>query len=499
MRHRRVDLDRAHPLADRALHAQQADAELVLHQLADRAHPAVAQVVDVVDLAAAVLDLDQVTHDGDDVLGAQHAQRVVGLEAQPHVHLDAADRRQVVALGVEEQAAEQRLGGIQGRRLARAQHPVDVEQRVLAALAAVERQGVADVGADGQVVDVEHRDLLDPRLDQPLDRLADQLVAGLGQHEAGLLVDEVARQVLADQLLVGEVQLVEALLLQLLDQPRRQLGAGLGQGGAGAGVDEVAGERLALQVLAAEPGPPALAGTVVGQLAVEGVEDGLLVETQRQQQRRHRQLAAPVDADIDEILGVELEVEPTAAVGDDAGAVEELARAVRLAPVMVEEDARAAVHLADDDALGAVDDEGAVVRHERHVAHVDVLLLDVPDASGSGLVVDVPDDQAQRHPERCRIGHAALVALLDVVLRLLELVADEIECRAVGEVLDREHRPENLLEPRQGAHRRRHVHLQEMLVGLTLHLDQVRHHRHLGNTPEALADPLLGRVRLCHR
>ena len=37
-----------HALADHALHAEQADAELVLDQLADGAHAAVAQVVDVV-------------------------------------------------------------------------------------------------------------------------------------------------------------------------------------------------------------------------------------------------------------------------------------------------------------------------------------------------------------------------------------------------------------------------------------------------------------------
>ena len=341
--------------------------------------------------------------------------------------------------------------------------------------------------------------ILDPGLDQLLDRVADQLVAGLGQHEAGLLVDQVARQVLADQILVGEVELVEPLLLELLDQVRRQLGAGLGQRLTGAGIDQVAGQGLALEVVAAELGPPALPGSGIGHLVVEGVEDRLLVETQRQQQRRHRQLAASVDAHIDEILGVELEVEPAAAIGDDAGAVQELARAVGLAAVVVEEHARAAVHLADDDALGAVDDEGAVVGHERHVAHVDVLLLDVADTARAGLVVDVPDDQPQRDAQRCRIGHAALVALLDVVLRLLELVLDEIKRGAVGEVLDREDRPEDLLEPGQGAERRSHVHLQEMLVRLPLHLDEVRHHRDFGDAPEALADALLGRVRLCHR
>ena len=68
VRHERLDLLRhAHALFDRALHADQADAVLVLHQLADRAHAAVAEVVDVVDRAAAVLELDQVADRLEDV------------------------------------------------------------------------------------------------------------------------------------------------------------------------------------------------------------------------------------------------------------------------------------------------------------------------------------------------------------------------------------------------------------------------------------------------
>ena len=260
VRHRRVDLDRAHPLAHRALHAQQADAELVLHQLADRAHAPVAEVIDVVDLAAAVLDLDQHPDDCDDVLVAQHAQRVLGLQPEAHVHLHPADRRQVVALGIEDQAAEQRLGGVQRRRLARAQHAVDVEQRLLAVLAAVERQRVADVGADREMVDVEHRDLGDAGLGQLADGLAGELVARLGQDQAGLLVDQVAAQVAADQLLGGVVDLLHALLLDLLEQAGGHLGAGLGQRLAGGGVDQVGGQLLAAQPVRAERGPPALAG-----------------------------------------------------------------------------------------------------------------------------------------------------------------------------------------------------------------------------------------------
>ena len=68
MRHERLDLLRhAHALLDGALHADQADAVLVLHQLADRADAAVAEVVDVVDRAAAVLELDEVADGLEDV------------------------------------------------------------------------------------------------------------------------------------------------------------------------------------------------------------------------------------------------------------------------------------------------------------------------------------------------------------------------------------------------------------------------------------------------
>jgi len=60
VRHQRVDLLRhAHALLDGALHADEADAILIFHQLADRAHAAVAEVIDVVDRSAAVLQLDE--------------------------------------------------------------------------------------------------------------------------------------------------------------------------------------------------------------------------------------------------------------------------------------------------------------------------------------------------------------------------------------------------------------------------------------------------------
>ena len=96
------------------------DAVLVLHQFTDRTHSAVAEIVDVVDLAAAVLQIAQRLDGLEQVVLAQHAHRVRRvLDPEAHVHLHPADRGQVVAVAVEEQAAEQRFRRLRGRRLTR--------------------------------------------------------------------------------------------------------------------------------------------------------------------------------------------------------------------------------------------------------------------------------------------------------------------------------------------------------------------------------------------
>ena len=157
------------------------------------------------------------------------------------------------------------------------------------------------------------------------------------------------------------------------------------------------------------------------------LEDFLGIHAQRLEQRRHRNLPAAIDACIDDILGVELDIEPRAAIRNDAGGEQQLARRMRLALVVVEEHARRTVHLRDDDALGTVDDEGTVHGHERDIAHVDVLLLDVLHRLGAGFLVDIEHDEAQRHLERRGVGQVALTALVNVELRRFKLVLDELQ------------------------------------------------------------------------
>ena len=93
-----LDVLGGHALANDALHAAEADAHLVLDQLADAADAAVGEVVLVVEAVAGLL-LDEVEHvadGGDDLVGTQHVG-VVGIA----VH---AALGRVVALAAEERS-----------------------------------------------------------------------------------------------------------------------------------------------------------------------------------------------------------------------------------------------------------------------------------------------------------------------------------------------------------------------------------------------------------
>jgi hypothetical protein len=106
---------------DQALRAGQAHAALVGEQLAHGADAAAAEVVDVVDDALALAQAHEVLGGGDDVGALEDALLELGLEAELLVDLVAADAAEVVALRVEEEPLEERLGVGGRRRLARAQ------------------------------------------------------------------------------------------------------------------------------------------------------------------------------------------------------------------------------------------------------------------------------------------------------------------------------------------------------------------------------------------
>ncbi len=329
-------------------------------------------------------------------------------EAELGVQLQAPDPREVVLLRVEEHVLEQRARAVERRRVARPQAAVDLDQRLFVrpdrVLLERLRQDRADLVALGE----EHLDRLDGLFVGHRDDARRQLLVRLEQHLTGAGIDDVAGGVGAGQRLVGDFDVGHAGLAQPLEVRLGDLLALADADVADLDVtaralpDQAVGDRPLLRVVAQVHGVDAVERTddLVGAAQPEGA-----------QEHRGEELALAVDADVEQVLGVVLELHPGAAVRDDLRDVEALV-------FRVEERARRAVQLRDDDPLGAVDDERAVVRHQRDVAEVDLLLLDVADGLDAGLGVLVPDHQPDRHLQRHGVGHAALLALVDVVLQL---------------------------------------------------------------------------------
>src|ERR1019366_1756167 len=117
--------------------------------------------------------------------------------------------------------------------------------------------------------------------------------------------------------------------------------------------------------------------------------------------------------------------------------------------------------------------------------------LDVLDRAAP--VLDVPDDELNLDLQRRRVGHAALMAFLDVVLGRAELVGDELERRGLVEILDRKDRLEDRLQTYVRAVLGRNANLQEIVIGAFLNLDQIRNLDDLLDLAERAANAKIAR------
>ncbi len=82
-----------------------------------------------------------------------------------------------------------------------------------------------------------------------------------------------------------------------------------------------------------------------------------------------------------------------------------------------------------DDALGSVDDESAVIGHQRHFAQIDFLFADVLDGLRSAAGLLIVDHEPNLDAYGCRVGKAAHLAFLDIEYRLTEPVTHIFKCR----------------------------------------------------------------------
>ncbi len=113
------------------------------------------------------------------------------------------------------------------------------------------------------------------------------------------------------------------------------------------------------------------------------------------QQCRGGQFTLAVDTNVQNVLGVEFEIQPGTTVWNDTRSKEQLSRRVSLALVVVKEHAWRSVHLRNDNTLGTIHNEGTLVGHQRDVTKINILFLDVLDRLGTRVLIGFEHDQTQ--------------------------------------------------------------------------------------------------------
>ncbi|MPM52374.1 hypothetical protein SDC9_99133 [bioreactor metagenome] len=490
VRHQRLLFRLAQTFLHSLFDTCQTGAVLVFSQLTHATHAAIAQVVDVVDFALAVAQIHQNLHHGQDVFVVQHHRAGRAFATHLGVELHAAHARQVICVGVVEQTLEQRLHGVFRWRLAGAHHAVDGHAGSELVHGFVHTQRLRDVGALVQLVRVDALDFLHASGAQLLEQRFGQLIVGLGDDLTRVAVHNVAGDHAADQEVFGHAHVRSAGLLQFTGVACCDALV-LGHNDLAGLVGDVETRHFALQAIGHEFHLRAAVHQAEVIVDEEVRQDGLGVQADGLQQNRDRHLAATVHAEIQHVLGIELEIEPRATVRNDASREQQLARAMGLALVVFEEHARRTVQLRHDHALGTVDDERALVGHQGHFAHVDLLLLHLLDHLGvGGRGFAVIDDQLHLGAHGRGKSQTTGLALSHVESRLGEVVLDKLHFNEAIVGHNGECGIEGGLQAVTGTFLGRGICLQKRGIGVTLHLQQIRHFEHTVTAAEALANPL---------
>ena len=296
-------------------------------------------------------------------------------------------------------------------------------------------------------------------------------LAGLGHQLAGQRVDDGARQLLVGNS-AGQIQLLiifiaahagKVVASRVKEQPvdvrLRTFDGG-----------RLTGAQLAVYLKQSLFGVFAGVFFNGGQNAVVLAEilADLLVggEAERTDKHRDRNFAVLIDAHVERIV---LILQPGAAVRNHRGAEQLLAGLVVIHFIV---NAGRTHELRYNDALRTVNHKSTAVCHQREVTHENLGFLDL-----AGFLIQ----QAGCYPKSRSVSGIAFLAFLYAVIGLvIQFVVYKIQYQISGIVRDAGNIAENLFQAL----------FQKPLVGILLHLDQVRHVQDFINPGEAHASIL---------
>ena len=423
LRHQGIQIAQRQTLFNRTLYTYQANAELVFRHFANGTDTTVAEVVDIIDFAFTVTDIDELLHHFDDVVFAQDTGTFDFVAQQRTVELHTTNRGQIVAVFGEEQVLKQAFSRFASRRLTRAHHAVDFYQRAQTIVGRVDAYRFRNVRTVVQIVGEQRFDTLVAGLAQFSQQIQAQLHVRRADQFAGRFVDVVFRSNFTRDVLNRNFDMFDIVFFQLANVARSNTTAFLNVHFT-VGFD-IEGGGFTAQTLRYQLHLQLVVANFKDHFLEEQVKDLLSGVIQRAQNDGCRQFTTTVDTNEQVVFRVEFEVQPGTAVRDDTCVIQDLTGGVGLTFVTVKEDARATVQLRNDNTLGTVDNKGTVVGHERDFAHVDFLFFDV--FNGAFRRFALVDHQTQFYAQRCRISHATDLTFFNIKNRFAQTVADVLQ------------------------------------------------------------------------
>ena len=391
---------RGHSLANHALQSGQTDAVLVLKKLSDAADTAVAQMVDIIIRTDAVLQMHVVV-DGSQNVFLRNVLRNQLADASAKCLCKSL--RILVVLVLKQDLTECRIVNLlcDAELFRITVHEVsDVHHQVGQNLHAVSGICLNPHIRDGRILNL-------------ICHLTGDGIPGTSENISVCLIDNILCQNVSGNAVAKRQLLVEFIAANLC----KVISSGIEEHGIDQAVCALHGKRLTGTNLLVQLKQTLLVGMsgVLGKaaaklrLVAEHIQN-LFIGSNAEctDQNGYRNLSGAVYADIENIIGIRLILQPCTAVRNDRAGIQLLAVLILVNSVV---DTRGTNQLGNDNTLCTVDHKGSGSGHQREVTHEDFLLLDFL------LVLLVIQTNARA--KRCRIGRVTFSALCNGILNLI--------------------------------------------------------------------------------
>ena len=277
-------------------------------------------MVDIIHFANTVTDTDELFHHLDDVIFAQDTGTFDLVTQQRTVELHTTNRREIVAVFGEEQVLEQAFRCFTGRRLTRTHHAVDLYQRAQAIGSWIDTNRFRHVRAVIQIVGEQRFDTFVTGRAQLSQQIQRELHVRRADQLAGGGINVIFCSHFACNVFNRYFDVFDLIFFQLANVARGNtaaffdihfaVGFDIKRGGF---ATQTLRDQLHLQLVVAD---------FESDFFKEQVKDLLSGIVQRAQDDGRRQLTATVDTHEQVVFRVKLEVQPGAAVRNDARVIQ---------------------------------------------------------------------------------------------------------------------------------------------------------------------------------